>query len=115
MANRGKAGSGRIPSKVMEYITDALQETCFGEVVLVAQDGRLIQVERTERRRVDSWPLSGEERITWDRNREAALCKRIEEEFAGLSYGRLTIAVAQGRIKHMSRLEMQRFMDGEGI
>ena len=37
-----------IPAPVMDYIVSVLQETYFGEVVLVAQDGSLIQVEHTK-------------------------------------------------------------------
>ena len=42
---------GVIPASVMQYILQCLQDICYGQVVLVAQDGRLIQVEREEKLR----------------------------------------------------------------
>ena len=36
-----------VPAEVLSYIMELLRELYFGEVVLIAQNGVLIQVERT--------------------------------------------------------------------
>ncbi len=104
-----------IPAPVMDYIVSVLQETYFGEVVLMAQDGSLIQVEHTKKLRVDAWKEAESSQIEWTAQREKKLRERIGSEFSALSYGRLAITVQQGKIKQMNRLEMQRFIDGDGI
>ena len=41
-----------INHQAMKYIRQALSEICFGELILVAQDSRLIQIERNEKIRI---------------------------------------------------------------
>ena len=48
-----KLVSGKIPAAVMEYILTTLQRLNFGEVVLVAQNGVLVQIEWNEKLRID--------------------------------------------------------------
>ena len=115
MIRQGKRAGRGIPVPVMDYVVHALQGTYFGEVVLVAQDGSLIQVEHTKKLRVDAWKEAESCQIEWTAQREKTLRERIESEFSALSYGRLAITVQQGKIKQMNRLEMQRFIDGDGI
>ena len=103
-----------IPAEVLHYILEVLRGVYFGEVVLVAQNGVLIQVERTEKMRVHPWqgiPKPAE----WSEVTEGNLRKTIERELASLYYGRLSIIVKQGTVTHFDRLEKQRFMDGDGI
>ena len=103
-----------VPVDVLNYIMDVLRGLYFGEVVLVAQNGILIQVERTEKMRVHPWqgiPKPAD----WSEVTEQNLRKTIERELASLFYGRLSIIVKQGIVTHFDRLEKQRFMDGDGI
>ena len=46
---------GEIPQKAMAYILQGLCTISYGEMVLVAQDGVLMQVEWSEKRRLDCW------------------------------------------------------------
>ena len=103
-----------VPVGVLNYIMDVLRGLYFGEVVLIAQNGVLIQVERTEKMRVHPWqgiPKPAE----WSDVTERNLRKTIERELASLYYGRLSIIVKQGNVTHFDSLEKQRFMDGDGI
>ena len=47
-----KIKQGAIPDEVMEFALSEMQKILSGEIVFVAQDGRLIQVEVTQRRRL---------------------------------------------------------------
>lgn len=47
-----KLAPGEIPASLMDGILLLLKETRYGQIVLVAQDRRLIQVERREKIRV---------------------------------------------------------------
>ncbi len=50
-----KMSPGVLPDYVMDYVLKSLQRITFGEVVLVAQDGVLVQLEWNEKRRLDHW------------------------------------------------------------
>lgn len=103
-----------IPAEVLSYIMELLRELYFGEVVLIAQNGVLIQVERTEKMRVHPW-TGLTKPPPWTSETEKNLRATIKRELASLYYGRLAIVVKQGTITHFDRLEKQRFMDGDGI
>ena len=103
-----------IPAEVLSYIMELLRELYFGEVVLIAQNGVLIQVERTEKMRVHPWQGPPKPN-PWSAETEKNLQQTIRRELQSLYYGRLSIVVKQGNISHFDRLEKQRFMDGDGI
>lgn len=107
---------GRIPTSVMEYIANTLQGLSFGEVVLVAQDGVLVQLEWSERLRLDRWGEHLEQR-QWETQTREKVMQHIAQEFSHLQYGRLVIVVKAGSVVQMERTEKQRFtgLDGEGI
>ena len=115
MAYQEKNGDAPIPAPAMDYIVAVLKRMRFGEVTLVAQDGKLVQIEHTEKVRVRPWQGDDKFSMDWEDKREHNICENLEREFADLSFGRLSVVVQNGSIKQMSRLEMQRFMDGEGI
>ncbi len=103
-----------IPAEVLSYIMELLRELYFGEVVLIAQNGILIQVERTEKMRVHPWQGLMKPN-PWTAETEKNLRQTIQRELQSLYYGRLSIVVKQGNVTHFDRLEKQRFMDGDGI
>ncbi len=111
-----KLGVGEIPPDIMEEILQGIRCMTWGEAVLVAQDGVLVQVEFSEKRRVDRWDDAPPPSAC-----PVAACRRlagtIRQEVSARSFGRLTIVVKQGRVTQMERTEKQRFtgLDGEGI
>lgn len=76
--------AGAIPAEVFE----ALQTILSGEVLFVAQDGRLMQVDITQRRRLADW---SEEVAPWSEELQLTLRKQIAAEFSTLSFGRLVL------------------------
>ena len=42
-----------LTEKALDYVREALRGLRFGEITLLVQDGVIVQVERTERRRWD--------------------------------------------------------------
>ena len=111
-----KLVSGKIPAAVMENILTTLQRLNFGEVVLVAQNGVLMQIEWNEKLRIDSW---GEHlsKTNWETKTVDYVAKHIMQEFSHLQFGKLVIVVKKGSVIQMERTEKQRFtgLDGEGI
>ncbi|MBS0263030.1 MAG: YezD family protein [Planctomycetes bacterium] len=50
----GPAGSDHLPEPVLKSILDSLHGLRFGQVTVIVQDGRVIQIDRTERHRFTS-------------------------------------------------------------
>ena len=50
-----KLSPREIPLEVMDYLIEQMQQISFGEVVLVAQDGVLVQIESQEKLRLANW------------------------------------------------------------
>ncbi|MBR2520541.1 MAG: DUF2292 domain-containing protein [Selenomonadaceae bacterium] len=109
-----KIKSGAIPDEALNFALDEMQKILSGEVIFVAQDGRLMQVEVTQRRRVADW---SEKISAWTEDMRINLREKITREFSTLLYGRLVIKIQKGRVSQMERTVQSRFtgLDGEGI
>ena len=107
---------GVIPASVMQYILQCLQDICYGQVVLVAQDGRLIQVEREEKLRLAGACLPREHASMAEEDL-TGLAQRIRTAVIHLDFGQLVIVVKAGNVVQIERTVKQRFtgLDGEGI
>ena len=108
---------GEIPQKAMAYILQGLCTISYGEMVLVAQDGVLMQVEWSEKRRLDCWHDTEDAKPPYPERVLTELAARIHKEFRLLQYGRLVLVIRKGRLMQIERTEKQRFtgLDGEGI
>ena len=109
-----KISAGKIPAEVLKFVMNELQKIQNGEIIFIAQDGYLMQVEVRQKRRIADWQeeiLPREEKIF------SALEKNIQQEFSTLDYGQLSIKIQKGRVVQIERLVRQRFtgLDGEGI
>lgn len=111
-----KLAPGEIPASVMDGILLLLKETRYGQIVLVAQDRRLIQVERREKIRVKEGQLA---RIACRISEQAfpEFAERIRASFRKLDYGQLVLVVKDGDVVQMERTVKERFtgLNGEGI
>ena len=109
-----KFKQSEIPAEVMNFVLDEMQKILSGEIIFVAQDSRLMQVEVTQRRRLADW---SEKILPWSENIKRNLGKQIAAEFSTLAYGRLVIKIQKGRVSQMERTVQSRFtgLDGEGI
>lgn len=111
-----KLSSGEIPLEVMDYLIEQMQKISFGEVVLVAQDGVLVQIESQEKLRLANWGQHLEQQL-WTDKQQKHIVKHLQQEFNHLAYGKLVIVIKNGNVIQMERTEKQRFtgLDGEGI
>lgn len=107
-----------ISSESMDYILQSIKEIKFGQLTLVAQDKRLVQVEKFEKVRLaDGKPVQAVRKKESLLDDAARLREVIQEEFTKLSYGNLNIIIQAGSVIQLEKTEKQRFtgMYGEGI
>lgn len=111
-----RIAAGEIPAEVMAEILNVLHRIRFGELILVAQDGILVQIEWNEKIRLENFGAH-QETGAWDARKRQYIADHVRQEFARLTYGRLVIVVKRGSVIQMERTEKQRFtgLDGEGI
>ena len=109
-----KIKAGAIPDEVLDFALAEMQKILSGEVIFVAQDARLMQLEITQRRRLADW---SEKNPLWSEEVKINLANQIVREFSTLSYGRLVIKIQKGCVSQMERTIQSRFtgLDGEGI
>ncbi|MGM9541012.1 DUF2292 domain-containing protein [Anaerovibrio sp.] len=114
-----------ISRESMNYILQEIKQINFGQLTLVAQDRKLVQVERFEKIRlkdgvpVQAGPTAGRGRVAVAPAGQEG--RRLEDvinkEFAKLAYGRLNIIIQAGGVIQLEKTEQQRFtgLYGEGI
>lgn len=104
----------KISAEIFEFVFEEMQKIFSGEIIFVVQDGHLMQVEITNRKRLADW---SEKIPAFSKETRENLRKQISKEFSTLLYGRLVIKIQKGRVMQMERTIQSRFtgMDGEGI
>ena len=109
-----KISKSSIPEEILSFAISEMQKIHSGEVIFVAQDGYLMQIEINSRRRISEW----EEKFSaWSKDLISSVEKQISLEFSKLLYGRLVIKLQKCRVTQIERTVQQKFtgLDGEGI
>ncbi len=109
-----KVSQNSIPDEVLNFALLEMQKIHSGEIIFVAQDGYLMQIEINSRRRISDWE---EKNSAWSKDLISNISKQICLEFSKLMYGRLVIKMQKCRVTQIERTVQQRFtgLDGEGI
>lgn len=111
-----------IPAEMMDQIISLLCSTLHGNVTLIYQDSRLVQIERNEKIRPND--LQGRNKVfplAQTENCDFSLLRaRILEAINQLEYGQVVIGIKEGRVNQIDRMEKQRFpalvgVYGDGI
>jgi len=109
-----------ISKHLMEQIVDVLKTTFHGNVTLVTQNFRLVQIERNEKIRPCDM-ITRDQKLNVEKKSDyMQIGKKIQKEFGDLEYGQIVIVIKEGKIIQIERTEKHRFqeftgLDGEGI
>jgi len=117
MAENKKSPTSAINSGIMNQVISILNSTFHGNVVLVFQDSRLVQIERNEKIRPTDL-TNGKKPISQGlkENCDVPLVRgRIMESFNKLEYGQVVIGIKEGKIIQIDRTEKQRFSSMVGL
>lgn len=100
------------PAKALAVIDQSIQNISFGEIVLIVQDGHIVQIERTEK-----IIISSRKNVQREKNAEEInlLRRKILGELAYLQYGQLVIKIKDGKAVQIEKTEKRRFPELEGI
>ena len=106
MKNRGGASN---QGNALTYALDLIQQTCSGEIALVIQDSRLIQLERNERIVL----CQGQEICQKPPDRKG-IEQQIRSSLGNLQYGKLVVVIKKHEIVRIERTEKKLIRKAEG-
>lgn len=112
-----KNKNNSITSESMDQIISILSSTFHGNVTLIYQDSRLMQIERNEKIRPITLAVGKKtsSAAVIEKRDFSALRARIMEALEKLEYGQIVIGIKEGRVIQIDRTEKQRFSDLVGI
>lgn len=98
--------------KALAVIDQSIREINFGEIILIVQDGHIVQIERTERIMISS-------RTKVQRDKKPEEVNRLRNEILSgltdLQYGQVVVKIKDGKAVQIEKTEKRRFPELEGI
>lgn len=105
--------TANIGDSVLECVISAIARTNFGTVILVAQDGCLIQIDIMEKVKFDGSAAAMP--VSTGTKRNTVLRSKIVQSLLGLKFGQVTITVKSGKVIQIERNEKTRWNRLEGL
>ena len=110
-----------IPTEVEATIERLINETVWGSLTVVIQDGRIIQLDRHEKYQFGKKPIMPNVTVN-----QAATggksnpLRQVHTALTGIQFGQLVLKIQDGRIVQIDRTEKQRLAEltgtsGDGI
>lgn len=104
-----------ISPPTMAIVVDLVTSINHGTITFTVQDGRLLQLERNDKIRLDAPGKGGIGGPSLTPNQVERLQKRLQEELKNLQFGQVILQVKGGVIAQIERTEKQRYSSLEGI
>lgn len=106
-----------VSREAFKRIIDFIQSIAHGTVTLIVQDGRVLQLERNDKIRLDQLPklLDSAEPFKLDQPQLERLYQRLNQELAGVLFGQVILHVKARTLVQIERVIKQRLTDLEGI
>lgn len=103
-----------VKEDVLRTVEDAIKGISFGSITLIIQDGKLIQMDKTERIRfvIDkgkNQPTLAGKAVS------KGLRNKVQTSLEGLQFGQVAFAIKDGVIVQIERTEKRRVPSLEGI
>jgi hypothetical protein len=109
-----KAVSPALEPAVLEGLINLVKKTYHGQIVLVAQNFRVVQVERKENFNPED--LVDQNLGLFGENlKPQALKDKISQALKGLEFGQVILVFKKGRLTQIERLQKERFSDLQGV
>lgn len=117
-SGKPKDGKKREQSlKLIELIEKSIRSIQFGSIILIIQDGHIIQLEKNEKIRIDPANLI---KYLQDHKNEVSRAtpnvgSRILSVVQDLQYGQVVILIKDGNVIQVDRTDKQRIANWQGI
>jgi hypothetical protein len=118
-AASGRGAEGGIPpagadSKILEGAVHLLRQTFHGQITIISQNHRIVQVERRENFSPEELrvPPQG---LADDLSDPSRIIKKISQALSGLEFGQVALVVKKGHLVQIERLQKERLPDVQGL
>ncbi|WP_346355393.1 YezD family protein [Azotosporobacter soli] len=105
---------------VNAIVEESVRQIRFGVLTIIVQDGKVVQLERTEKFQVQAV----QNKTVQAEKINATVLERVREhicqEMTGMRYGQILVKIVNGRVNQIEKTEKRRWagacgLDGEGI
>ncbi|MDR1545610.1 MAG: YezD family protein [Deltaproteobacteria bacterium] len=111
---RRNAPPTALNSEVLAGLMRLLAKTFHGQVSLVTQNYRVVQIERRENFNPDDL-LTPDLGLSAEHFRVEAVRDKIAQALKGLEYGQVVLVIKKGRLAQIERLQKERYADLQGL
>jgi hypothetical protein len=98
----------------LEGLINLVKRTYHGQIVLIAQNYRVVQVERKENFNPEDL-LDPKLGLSGSILKAQALKDKIVQALLGLEFGQVILVFKKGRLTQIERLQKERFSDLQGV
>jgi hypothetical protein len=102
-------------ANALAAIDQSIENINFGELVLIVQDGHIVQIERTERIIISNSPKKQSTDSKKSIDEINLVRDKILRELSYLKYGQLVIKIKDGKVVQFEKTEKRRFPEVEGV
>ncbi|MDR1608949.1 MAG: YezD family protein [Deltaproteobacteria bacterium] len=109
-----KSANPALDPAVLEGLINLVKKTYHGQIVLIAQNFRLVQVERKENFNPEDL-FERDLGLHFENLKVQLLKDRIVQALKGLEFGQVILVFKKGRLTQIERLQKERFSDMQGM
>ena len=100
--------------KILDGVVNLLKKTFHGQIVIISQNFRVVQVERKENFNPEEL-LSDSLGLADDLGDSSQILKKISQALNGLEFGQVILLIKKGRLGQIERLQKVRLSDVQGL
>ncbi|MDR3565797.1 MAG: YezD family protein [Negativicutes bacterium] len=107
-----------IANDVWDLVEAEIQKICHGTVSLIVQDGRLIQLDKAEKIRLNPRELAQKTGVCLAAGQDAksqSLRIPLAAALKGVRFGQVVVVLKDGNVVQIERVEKQRVNDWMGF
>ncbi|MDR1084242.1 MAG: YezD family protein [Deltaproteobacteria bacterium] len=109
-----KAVSPGLDPAVLEGLIHLVKRTYHGQIILITQNFRVVQVERKENFNPEDL-LDQNLGLAGERLKVQALKDKITQALKSLEFGQVILVFKKGHLTQIERLQKERFSDLQGM
>jgi hypothetical protein len=109
-----KSVSPGLDPAVLEGLIHLVKKTYHGQIILITQNFRVVQVERKENFNPEDL-LERNLGLLGEGLKAQLLKDRVSQALKGLEFGQIVLVFKKGRLTQIERLQKERFSDMQGM
>jgi hypothetical protein len=109
-----RSSTAILEASLLEGLMELLKKTFHGQLVLIVQNFRVVQIERKENFNPEDL-LDKNLALTLESFKPQLVSQKLNQALKGLEFGQVVLVVKKGRLMQIERLQKERFSDLQGL